>query len=231
MTRNRIVEENKLPGAPSTEWDVNGWGDPSIQGFGHDISTDILVPTMWAHYARNTGIVVGYDTEALKALGFELRPMLYSEIAPVWEPREGDDVRLDFVNRDDMERDLRAGREREGWPLLARTHLATFGQDWKSLSRLLFVKGMSCAYEKEVRLLVDLERARDTVPKVGDCEAIKVIDPPREAIREIHAGARTKPADIERAVQAARGEDRRGLFVGNVTSHAFRMQKTGGTRH
>ncbi|MCY4452190.1 MAG: hypothetical protein OXC01_09595 [Immundisolibacterales bacterium] len=40
MTRNRIVEENKLPGAPSTEWDVNGWGDPSIQGFGHDISID-----------------------------------------------------------------------------------------------------------------------------------------------------------------------------------------------
>ena len=41
MTRNRIVEENKLPGAPSTEWDVNGWGDPSIQGFGHDISIDL----------------------------------------------------------------------------------------------------------------------------------------------------------------------------------------------
>ena len=41
MTRNRIVEENQLPGAPSTEWDVNGWGDPSIQGFGHDISIDL----------------------------------------------------------------------------------------------------------------------------------------------------------------------------------------------
>ena len=41
MTRNRIIEENKLPGAPSTEWDVNGWGDPSIQGFGHDISIDL----------------------------------------------------------------------------------------------------------------------------------------------------------------------------------------------
>ena len=25
------------------------------------LSTDLLVPTMWAHYARNTGIVVGYD--------------------------------------------------------------------------------------------------------------------------------------------------------------------------
>ena len=130
-----------------------------------------------------------------------------------------------------MERDLRSGREREGWPLLARTQLEMFGQDWKSLSRLLFVKGMFWAYEKEVPLLVELERARDTVPNVGDCEAIKVIDPTREAIREIHAGARTKPADIERAIRAARGEDRRGLFVGNVTSHAFRMQKTGGTRH
>ena len=37
---NAIVEENRLPGSPSTEWDINGWGDPSIQGFGHDISID-----------------------------------------------------------------------------------------------------------------------------------------------------------------------------------------------
>lgn len=35
---NPIVEENRLRGSPSTEWDINGWGDPSIQGFGHDIS-------------------------------------------------------------------------------------------------------------------------------------------------------------------------------------------------
>ena len=194
-------------------------------------STDILVPTMWAHYARNTGIVVGYETEALKALGFELRPMLYSEIAPVWEPREGDDVRLDFVNREDMERDLRAGREREGWSLLARTQLAKFGRDWKALSRLLLVKGKSWAYEKEVRLLVDLDQARDNGRKDDSSQAIKVIDPPREAIREIYAGAKTKDADIERAIQAARGEDRRGLFVGRVTSHAFRMQKTGGSHN
>ena len=194
-------------------------------------STDILVPTMWAHYARNTGIVVGYDTEALKALGFELRPMLYSEIAPIWEPRDGDDVRIDFVNREDMERDSRAGRERDGWPLLTRSKLAKFGEDWRSLSRLLLVKGMSWAYEKEVRLLVDLEQARDTGRKDDGCQPIKVIDPPRNAIREIRGGVKTKDADIERAVQAARGEDRRGLFVGHVTSHAFRMQKTGGTQH
>ncbi len=35
---NRIVQENRLPGSPSTEWDINGPGDPTIQGFGHDIS-------------------------------------------------------------------------------------------------------------------------------------------------------------------------------------------------
>ena len=38
MPDNKIVLENALPGAPPTEWDINGWGDPTIQGFGHDIS-------------------------------------------------------------------------------------------------------------------------------------------------------------------------------------------------
>ena len=38
MSQNAIIEENKLAGSPATEWDINGWGDPSIQGFGHDIS-------------------------------------------------------------------------------------------------------------------------------------------------------------------------------------------------
>ena len=35
---NSIIQENRLPGDPLTEWDINGWGDPTIQGFGHDIS-------------------------------------------------------------------------------------------------------------------------------------------------------------------------------------------------
>ena len=115
-------------------------------------STDILVPTMWAHYAQNTGIVVGYDTDALSALGFELRPVVYSELAPTYQPPASDAIRLDFVNREDMERDLRAGQNREGFPILASTDLAEFGAGWKSLSRLLLVKGISWAYEKEVRL-------------------------------------------------------------------------------
>ncbi len=194
-------------------------------------STDILVPTMWAHYARNTGIVVGYDTEALSALGFELRPVLYSELAPTYHPERGDTIRLDFVNREQMERELRAGRSREGLPILASTDLAEFGAGWKSLSRLLLVKGMSWAYEKEVRLLVNLEQTHETGQEDENRWPIKVITPPREAIREIYGGANTKEADIERAVQLARGGKTKRLFVGHVSSHAFRIQKTGGVNY
>jgi len=37
---NRIVAENCRAGNPSTEWDVNGAGDPKIQGFATDISVN-----------------------------------------------------------------------------------------------------------------------------------------------------------------------------------------------
>ncbi len=194
-------------------------------------STDILVPTMWAHYARNTGIVVGYDTAALSDLGFELRPVVYSELAPSYEPAKDDVIRLDFVNREDMERDLRAGKSRKGIPILATTKLAEFGTGWKTLSRLLLVKGMSWAYEKEVRLLVDQEHARDTEKKDSNGWPIKVIDPPPEAIREIYRTENTQDEDLKKAVQIARRGNKSGLFVGRVTSHAFRMQKTGGVNY
>ena len=38
---NRVVAENCKPGHPSTEWDVNGGGDPSIQGFSTDVSYNV----------------------------------------------------------------------------------------------------------------------------------------------------------------------------------------------
>ena len=38
---NQIEAENCLPGAVSTQWDVNGAGDPSIQGFATDISVNV----------------------------------------------------------------------------------------------------------------------------------------------------------------------------------------------
>src|SRR4029450_7370249 len=37
---NPISVENQLPGNPSSEWYVEGAGDPSIQGYGTDISVD-----------------------------------------------------------------------------------------------------------------------------------------------------------------------------------------------
>ena len=78
---------------------------------------------------------------------------------------------------------------------------------------------------------MDLQEARDTGQKDDNCWPIKVIDVPPEAIKEIYGGVRTSDADLARAADLARGADKRGLFVGHVSSHAFRIQKTGGTRH
>ena len=38
---NKIVLENQKTGSPPTEWDINGMGDSTIQGFGHDISINL----------------------------------------------------------------------------------------------------------------------------------------------------------------------------------------------
>ena len=39
--KNKTVAENCKPGNPSTEWDINGSGDPTIQGFSTDISYNL----------------------------------------------------------------------------------------------------------------------------------------------------------------------------------------------
>lgn len=195
------------------------------------LTTDLLVPTMWAHYARNTGIVVGYDAKILRELGYEMRQVSYSELAPVLEPLKGDVIQLNFSDREQMELDARKGRTTDGIPVLGTVGLAQLGADWKSLSRVLFVKGASWEYEKEVRLLVDLQDARDTGKKDSNDWPIKVIDIPPKAIKEIYGGAHTSEADLARAIEIARGENKRGLLEGQVYSHAFRIQKTFSTRH
>ena len=78
---------------------------------------------------------------------------------------------------------------------------------------------------------MDLKEARDTGMKDDNCHPIKVIDIPQDAIKEIYHGANTRDEDVARAVETARGENKRGLFVGHVSSHAFRIQKTGGVQH
>ena len=72
---------------------------------------------------------------------------------------------------------------------------------------------------------------RDTGKEDGNGWPVKVIDLPPEAIKEIYRGANTQEADVEQAVQIARGENKKGLFVGRVSSHAFRIQKTGGVNY
>ena len=195
------------------------------------LSTDLLVPTMWTHYARNTGIVVGYDAEVLRGLGFELRQVSYSELAPMYEPTRGDVIQLNFADREQMERNTRAGRTTKGILVLVSVNLTQLGADWKALSRVLFVKGSSWEYEKEVRLLVDLQDARDTGKRASNGRPIKVIDIPPEAIKEIYGGVHTPEADLAQAIEIARGENKSGLFEGHVSSHAFRIQKTGGVHH
>ena len=132
-------------------------------------SADPLVPTMWSHYSRNTGIVVGYDTEVLRYLGFALRPMLYSEMAPSYRPASDDTIQLSFFDRERLQEQTRQGETPKRFAVIATANLAQMGAGWRSLSPLLFVKGTSWAYEKEVRLLVDLTSTRDTGKKDENC--------------------------------------------------------------
>ena len=195
------------------------------------LTTDPLVPTMWAHYSRNTGIVVGYDTETLRSMGFALRPMLYSEMAPTYRPASDNNIQMSFFDRERLQEQIRQGATPNSFSVIATANMAEIGAGWKSLSPLLFVKGTSWSYEKEVRLLVDLDNTRDTGKKDENCWPVKVIDLPPEAIREIHRGDNTRDADVARAVEVARGDNKKGLLVQRVSAHAFRIQRTVGSRY
>ena len=175
------------------------------------LSRDALVPTMWAHYAQNTGVVVGYDTEALIKLGYDVRSVLYLDIPPMYEPTRGDVVQAAFVDRESMERDAAAGKILLGSRILCSVNLTTLSSDWRSLARLLFVKGMGWAYEREVRLLVDLQQTRDTEKTDEYHQPVKVIDVPPEAIREIYGGPRTSKADVEASNQRSSRREREGV--------------------
>ena len=195
------------------------------------LSRNALVPTMWAHYAQNTGVVVGYDTETLTNLGFDLRSVIYLEMAPMYQPTRGDAIQAAFVDREGMDRDAAAGKVMLGHRILCSVNLTTFSPDWRSLARLLFVKGMGWAYEQEVRLLVDLEQTRGIKKTDEYHQPIKVINVPQEAIREIYRGPHTLDPDMNRAIKEARGENLRGLYTRSTSFRNFRIQNTVGSRH
>ena len=55
---NKIVAENCKPGNPSTEWDINGNGDETIQGFATDISYNVGATARF----RRRGVTLCFST-------------------------------------------------------------------------------------------------------------------------------------------------------------------------
>ena len=82
------------------------------------MSRNALVPTMWAHYAQNTSVIVRYDTETLTNLGFDLRSVIYLEMAPMYQPTRDDPIQASIVDREGMDRDAASGKVLRGHQIL-----------------------------------------------------------------------------------------------------------------
>ena len=109
--------------------------------------------------------------------------------------------------------------------------LTQLGADWQALSQASVRKGSVLRIRKRGQTAGGSAGGARHWRERRQLLAIKVIDVPPEAIKEIYGGVRTSDADLARAAELARGEAKRGLFVGHVSSHAFRIQKTGGVHH
>ena len=219
------------------------------------LSSDPLIPTMWAHYAENSGFVVGYSTEILRTLGFELRKMLYMELAPAYDPTRDNIIRLRFVDEeqrpiepgavirskghptmkdfgliigDDEERNRnnQVGTQPKGTSILKDFDFLTLERDWRKLSNLLFTKSTWWEYEREIRLLVDQSQTRPLKETDTNGYPIRVLDIPQEAIEEVYVGFNTSDEAIGRITELVGGADRKGWRLKRTSSHAYRMQVT-----
>ena len=214
---------------------LNLYGDPRISTAIQDylaahlgvvsLSLNPLIQTMWAHYAGKSGFVVGYDTETLRGLGIELRKVLYLELAPFYDPIKDDLIRLHFVDEKRRDRKIEEGDTSPGIPLLGdNPALVRFRRDWEPLSGLLYVKGKAWEYEQEVRLTVGLEGTRDVGKNDQSGWPVRVLDVPREAIREVYIGFNT-PRDAIEEIRRLIG-DGSACRLKHTSSHAYRMAVT-----
>ena len=212
------------------------YGDPRISTIIRDylsqfvgvisFSTDPLIPTMWAHYAENSGFVVGYNTGALKELGVDIRRVLYLELAPAYMPTRDNIVRLQFVDEEARQRRQQAGRVESGTPLLGcDIDFVELRKDWSELARVLFVKGQAWEYEREARLLVDLDNTRLLKKKDKNGHEIRVVDLPAEAIEEVYVGFNT-PRERVNTIKKVVGVGQGNWKLKYTDSHAYRMQVT-----
>ena len=187
------------------------------------LSTDPLIPTMWAHYAQNTGFVIGYKTDVLRTLGFEMRKMLYLDCAPIYDPMLDDTVRLHFVDESRQEREKREGVHLDGVPRTPFVGFVKLDGTPREISRLLFVKGETWEYEQEVRLLVDNKHTRLLEHCDKNGFPIRVIDIPNEAVQEVYVGFNTPSQQVQEIAKVI-NVDGHQWDLKYTTSHAYRMR-------
>ena len=181
---------------------------------------------MWAHYAQNSGFVVGYDTQFLRSLGEDLRRVLYLELAPSYTPTRDNMVRLDFVDEELRKQKEKSPDRKPGTPLLnSSIDFLELCKDWRELSKVLFVKGHTWKNEQEVRLLVDLAKMCPSGQHDKAGYGIHLLSVPTEAILEVYAGYNTPEDEVRRMreiVSVGCGEWK----FKYTYSHAYRMQVT-----
>ena len=214
------------------------YGDPRVSTIVRDylsrfvgvvsFSADPLIPTMWAHYAENSGFVVGYRTDAIGPLGMGLRRVLYMELAPIYWPERDDTVEVNFV---DEER-RKAYPEPKVIPILGSHDFLRLRNDWKSLCDLLFVKGDCWKSEREIRLLVDQKMTRRTAKADPNGHEVCVVDVPADAIEEVYVGFNTPDWAVRKISEmVGNHESDREWKLKYTDSHAYRMEVTSTSIH
>ncbi len=228
LTSEQLDARRRLYGDPRISTVIQEFLNPQVGVVA--LSADPLIPTMWAHYAQNTGFVIGYKTDVLRDLGFELRRMLYMDYAPVYDPMFDNTIRLHFIDEARQENERKEGIELPGVPLMPFVGFVSLDGTPREVARLLFVKGKTWEYEKEVRLLVDNKHTRILEHCDKNGFPVRVIDVPVTAIQEVHVGFNTPSNAIQKVVNVITG----GNHVWDLrftTSHAYQMKTSFILRH
>lgn len=95
---NEIACENELPGAPQSEWDINGAGDPDIQGFATQISVNRGERIDFKVQALSAYSISIYRTGYYQGLGARLIDTIPGVIQPQTQPSCIDDVSTGLVD-------------------------------------------------------------------------------------------------------------------------------------
>ena len=185
---------------------------------------------MWAFYAQNSGFAVGYNTEALRALGIDLRKVLYLEDAPVLHSELDNRIWVYLASEADQKEEARQGVQAKGLSFVQGLAFLELEGNWKNLANLLFLKAKSWAYEKEARLLVDQRYTRASSETCKDIMPMRFLDIPTEAIEKILIGYDTRPEDVRRIEELAERE-KYGWELLYTRPHGYQVHVTDARNH